>query len=59
MGALEDGYFLLGQCASADFYCSTVPSRYEVAAGSKSSREYVVAHRGDAWAILMEAVGAE
>jgi hypothetical protein len=59
MGAIEAGYCLLGQCASVDFYGSTIPSRSEVAAGSKGSREFVVAHRGEAWAILMEAVGAE
>ena len=61
MTAVSVGQFkiVVDKCASVDFYGSTVPSRYEVSAGSKGSREYVVAHRGEAWAIFMEAVGAE
>ena len=59
MAAIEAGYCLLGQHATTDFYGSHIPSRSEIAAGSKGSRDYVVAHQGEEWAAQMEGIAAE
>ena len=59
MAAIEAGYCMLGRRACVDFYGSAIPSRSDVAAGSKGSREYVAAHRGEHWAAHMDVISAE
>jgi hypothetical protein len=59
MAAIEAGYCMLGRRACVDFYGSAIPSRSDVAPGSKGSRDYVVAQQSEDWAAQMEAVGTE
>ena len=58
MAAIESGHCLLGLSAFSDFYGSHIPSRTEVAPGSKGSREYVARLHGKAWATTFEAISA-
>ena len=58
MAAIEAGYCMLGRRACVDFYGSAIPGRSDVAPGSKGSREYVAAHRGEHWAAHMEVISA-
>lgn len=41
MDAIEAGVVMLGEVAHKDYWGNTVPSRYDVVAGSKGSIEYV------------------
>ena len=59
MAAIESGHCLLGLTSFSDFYGSPIPSRTEVASGSKGSREYVARHRGEEWAATIESIGAD
>ena len=58
MAAIEAGYCMLGRRAFIDFFGSSIPSRSDVAPGSKGSREHVAAHRGEHWAAHMEVISA-
>jgi hypothetical protein len=57
MAAIDSGHCLLGLSSFSDFYGSHIPSRIEVASGSKGSREYVVRLQGEEWAATMESIG--
>jgi hypothetical protein len=54
MAAIEAGFCLLGPRPAEDAYGGRIPGREEVQAGSKGSRAYVAARRGEAWANRME-----
>lgn len=54
MAAIQAGYCMLGRRARVDFYGSTIPSRSDVAPGSKGSCDYVIAHQGEDWAAHMD-----
>ena len=59
MAAIEAGSCLLGKQSAQDFYGNHIPCRSEVAPGTKGSREYVAAIRGEAWAARMESLSIE
>ena len=59
MAAIEAGYCMLGRRACVDFYGSAIPSRSDVAAGSKGSRDYVASRQGEDWAAHMDVISAE
>ena len=54
MAAIEAGYCMLGRRAFIDFFGSSIPSRSDVAPGSKGSCDYVIAHQGEDWAAHMD-----
>ena len=54
MGAIEDGRCMLGKSSARDYYGSYIPSRDEVEAGTKGSRQFVVDRMGEAWATMLE-----
>jgi hypothetical protein len=54
MAAIEAGYCMLGRRAFIDFFGNAIPSRSDVAPGSKGSRDYVVAQQGEDWAAHMD-----
>ena len=53
MGAINDGYCLLGENDARDYYSNHIPSRHQVKAGTKGSFEYVIERQGQEWANLM------
>ena len=55
MDALESGRCMLGEHPARDYYGNRIPSRHEVKAGTKGSREYVVEACGEDWAQHLEA----
>ena len=50
MQAIERGRCMLGRKPASDYYGNRIPSRSEVLAGTKGSREYVEERSGVAWA---------
>lgn len=44
MGLIEAGKIMLGEKGHRDYYGNYIPSRFEVAPGSKGSKEFVEAH---------------
>lgn len=54
MGAIEGGSCMLGLKPTADYYGNRIPSRFEVQDGTKGSRGYVISHRGEEWADMLE-----
>lgn len=56
MDAIESGRCMLGHHESSDYYGNFIPNRYQVAAGTKGSRDFVVNRCGPDWARSMEAV---
>lgn len=54
MAALEAGDNMLGKSAQRDYYGNRVPSRSEVVAGTKGSRELVVQAHGEDWAKALD-----
>ena len=54
MAAIEAGYCMLGRRAFIDFFGNAIPSRSDVAPGSKGSCDYVIAHQGEDWAAHMD-----
>ena len=56
MAALEEGIVMLGKQPAKDYYGNRIPSRDVVQAGTKGSRELVVARYGEAWAAALDAV---
>jgi hypothetical protein len=53
MDAIRAGYCLLGHTSSSDYYGNIIPSRDDVAEGTKGSYEYVVHMQGQEWADTM------
>jgi hypothetical protein len=53
MGAISEGDCLLGREAFKDYYGNVIPSRDDVMAGTKGSYDFVVKHRGKAWADIL------
>lgn len=54
MAAIEAGDVMLGKHATADYYGNRIPSRDEVADGTKGSYSYVLDHHGPEWAEAMK-----
>ena len=54
MQGIKAGRCLLGENECRDYYDNRIPSRSQVEAGTKGSREHVVAAFGEDWAVLME-----
>ena len=59
MRALEAGDCMLGTERQRDYYGNMVPSRYDVAPGSKGSRQLVVSENGESHASELELVPNE
>lgn len=55
MGAIESGQCMLGEKPARDYWGNRIPARSEVQAGTKGSREFVVARMGEAHAAMLEA----
>jgi hypothetical protein len=56
MAAIEAGRCMLGPDAHRDYYGNRIPSRDQVQAGTKGSRQYVIDRSGEAWAARLETV---
>ena len=56
MQAIKDGYCLLGQNDTHDYYGNHIPSRHEVKAGTKGSFDYVAKAYSEGWAQHMSEV---
>jgi len=56
MRAIEAGVCMLGPNPAQDYWGNRIPSRTEVAPGTKGSRELVVERYGEAWATMLEGV---
>lgn len=54
MAAIEAGQCMLGREPCRDYWGNRIPSRTEVKAGTKGSREFVIEHSGIEHADLME-----
>ena len=56
MEALSSGFCMLGREQCRDYYGNTIPSRDDVALGTKGSKKLVINNHGRAWAKKMEAI---
>jgi hypothetical protein len=56
MEFIEAGLCFLGTNDARDYWGNHIPSRTQVKAGTKGSREYVVGARGEDWAVMLENV---
>jgi len=56
MAAIEEGYCLLGQNDTHDYWGNHIPSRDQVQAGTKGSFYFVAEQCGEGWAIHMSEV---
>lgn len=56
MGAIEDGYCMLGKARARDYYGNVIPARDDVQEGSKGSYEYVANAMGAEYADLIAAI---
>lgn len=56
MALLDSGYCMLGQGDTRDYWGNHIPSRTQVAAGTKGSYEYVANLHGTAWADHVAAI---
>jgi hypothetical protein len=56
MEALSSGFCMLGREQSRDYYGNTIPSRDDVAPGTKGSKKLVIDNHGRAWVKKMEAI---
>ena len=54
MDAIKAGFCLLGTKEFKDYYGNPIPSRDQVKAGTKGSREYVIDHHGQEWLDFVE-----
>lgn len=54
MGAIEAGSAMLGPYPARDYWGNRIPSRSEVKEGTKGSRQFVVEHMGEPWALMLE-----
>lgn len=59
MAAIDDGACMLGPAPRTDYYGNTVPSRTQVKAGTRGSREFVVKFFGEQHAQDLELLPAE
>lgn len=55
MACIESGSVMCGRVARSDYWGNRVPARSELKAGTKGTREYVVARHGEEWASMLEA----
>lgn len=55
MEAIRSATCMLGKEPRKDYYGNTIPSRYDVKDGSSGSRAFIVKHRGEEWAAMLEA----
>jgi hypothetical protein len=55
MAAIEAGACMLGERPARDYWGNRIPSRHEVKAGTKGSRDYVAERMGECWAAALEA----
>jgi len=53
MGAITDGFCMLGTAPARDYYGNRIPSRTEVQEGTKGSYSYVSRANGEEWADMM------
>ena len=53
MDAIRSGYCMLGHTQASDYYGNVIPSRDDVAEGTKGSYEYVLNMMGAEWADYM------
>ena len=56
MDAISSGRCLLGTARARDYWGNIIPSRTDVAEGTKGSREFVLDNYGADWLELVEAV---
>jgi len=56
MGAIESGHCMLGKHPARDYWGNRIPARDEVKDGTKGSRGFVVARRGEDWAEMLDNV---
>jgi hypothetical protein len=54
MDALDSGSCMLGPTEARDYWGNHIPSRDQVQAGSKGSRAFVVKHRDEDWAVMLD-----
>lgn len=54
MDAIQSGACMLGPRDAHDYYGNHIPSRDQVQDGSKGSRTFVVANRGEEWAVMLD-----
>lgn len=54
MDAIRAGACMLGKSPTRDAYGNGIPSRDQAALGTMGTRAYVVQHRGEAWAAMLE-----
>lgn len=54
MDFIEAGICMLGESPARDYWGNRIPSRHEVKEGTKGSRQYVAAARGEEWAQFVE-----
>jgi hypothetical protein len=54
MDAIKAGRCMLGTTRAKDYWGNVIPARTDVEAGTKGSREFVVAAMGEDWAVEME-----
>lgn len=50
MAAINNGFCMLGENATTDYYGNVIPSRDDVKPGTKGSYDYVVRLQGETWA---------
>lgn len=55
MDFITAGLCMLGKEPARDYWGNRIPSRFEVKEGTKGSRQYVAAARGEEWALMVEA----
>lgn len=55
MAAIEAGDCMLGPNPARDYWGNFIPSRTQVKAGTKGSREFVVNAHDEEWALMLEA----
>lgn len=54
MQAIESGECMLALQDTKDAYSNHIPSRDQVQAGTKGSRQFVVDKKGEDWAVMLE-----
>jgi hypothetical protein len=54
MEAIQNGFCMLGEQPAKDYWGNRIPSRHEVLAGTKGSRQFVAAQCGEEWAAAIE-----
>ena len=54
MRAIEEGYCMLGTRHAHDYWGNYIPNRFEIEAGTKGSREFVIENFGEEWAAMLD-----